>query len=292
MKDPTKVCKCCNEELPLHEYANEPRNKDGKNGKCRSCVRLAAKAISSTPEYKANRRLKRQDPERKAKKAISDKAYRERLNKEKPAKEVKSRLSDEERKRRKANSAKTYAAKNKERIAEYQKQYRVENTARLRDSRAKYVAREEFLVEERARRKNLREREPGRIKEDKRREYLENIDRYKKSALSYRNSDKGKVIAVEASARYRSKRDEASDGTITVETLRLLKEVQGDRCAYCLADLSKLARSNVHLDHIYPISKGGLHSITNIVWSCAECNLRKNAAVEGWAILTNRIVLE
>ena len=33
---------------------------------------------------------------------------------------------------------------------------------------------------------------------------------------------------------------------------------------------------NTHLDHYMPLSKGGAHSISNVVWSCAACNLTKN----------------
>lgn len=54
----------------------------------------------------------------------------------------------------------------------------------------------------------------------------------------------------------------------------------------------ELRSSKVHLDHIYPISKGGIHSITNVVWSCASCNLRKSDSVIGWDILTERIEIE
>ncbi len=289
MKELTKICKGCLKELPLSDYSNEPRNKDGKNGKCKHCVKSEAKSRRSTSEYKEKIRLKRQDPEFKAKKSLQDKAYRERVNKDKFPKEQKPKISEEERKKRKAESNKKYAEKNKECLAEYQKQYRIANIEKLKFKRAEYVAREEFIKEERDRRRKLREIEPDRIKADKRREYLENIERYRESARVYRESDRGKVIATEASARYRSKREDASDGTVTEESIVLLKEIQEFKCAYCLTDLTKLDKSKVHLDHVYPISKGGLHSITNVVWSCATCNLRKNSAVSGWTVLTERI---
>ena len=158
MKEPTKICKGCSKELPLSDYSNEPRNKDGKNGKCKLCVKTEAKIRRGTPEYREKMR--------------------------------------------------------------------------------------------------------------------------------------GRAVMTESFARYRSKRRNASDGTVTEKSLKLLKEIQKNCCAYCLTDLNKLDNSKVHLDHIYPISKGGLHSITNVVWSCAECNQRKNSAIEGWNILTERISFE
>jgi hypothetical protein len=43
-------------------------------------------------------------------------------------------------------------------------------------------------------------------------------------------------------------------------------------CPYCGMALG----DKPHLDHIYPISKGGLSIRENLVWCCALCNLRKS----------------
>lgn len=45
----------------------------------------------------------------------------------------------------------------------------------------------------------------------------------------------------------------------------------GYRCVYC-EDLS----SDLHCDHIVPLSRGGDNSIGNLATSCASCNLSKN----------------
>ena len=39
-------------------------------------------------------------------------------------------------------------------------------------------------------------------------------------------------------------------------------------CPYCGCDLG----ATPHLDHIYPVSKGGLSIVENLVWCCAKCN--------------------
>jgi 5-methylcytosine-specific restriction endonuclease McrA len=44
-------------------------------------------------------------------------------------------------------------------------------------------------------------------------------------------------------------------------------------CPYCGGLLSD---SNAHLDHIYPISKGGLSTLKNLVFVCDRCNLDKS----------------
>lgn len=45
-----------------------------------------------------------------------------------------------------------------------------------------------------------------------------------------------------------------------------------DVCPYCDG---KLGDANAHLDHIYPVSKGGNSSERNLVFVCAGCNLMK-----------------
>lgn len=45
-----------------------------------------------------------------------------------------------------------------------------------------------------------------------------------------------------------------------------------ENCPYCEGKLGK----KPHLDHIYPVSKGGLNSVENLVYCCANCNLTKS----------------
>jgi hypothetical protein len=49
-----------------------------------------------------------------------------------------------------------------------------------------------------------------------------------------------------------------------------IKNLLGKPCFYC-------GEKSMHIDHIVPISRGGNHSIGNIVQACAHCNLSKNA---------------
>ena len=44
-----------------------------------------------------------------------------------------------------------------------------------------------------------------------------------------------------------------------------------DQCPYCGGTLG----SNPHLDHVYPVSKGGLSVSTNLIFVCLQCNQRK-----------------
>jgi hypothetical protein len=48
-------------------------------------------------------------------------------------------------------------------------------------------------------------------------------------------------------------------------------------CRYCGEDVPPF-----HIDHVYPVSKGGETSYRNLVTACAKCNLKKHNSVGIW----------
>ncbi len=55
------------------------------------------------------------------------------------------------------------------------------------------------------------------------------------------------------------------------------------RCAYCRTDKKELTQ-----DHVIPLSRGGDHTITNIVPACQSCNSRKGTkTLEEWRLKGN-----
>jgi 5-methylcytosine-specific restriction endonuclease McrA len=104
-------------------------------------------------------------------------------------------------------------------------------------------------------------------------------ERRKSSNYNYRiqNSDKEKTrkrnYALEnpetirmAAARRRAKLAGSRSYLIIKKDLRKLKS---NSCFYC-------GGQSAHIDHVIPISKGGQHSIGNLVAACAFCNISKN----------------
>jgi len=81
----------------------------------------------------------------------------------------------------------------------------------------------------------------------------------KKEAIERFEAKHGKALAKAASV------DKKARGRAT-SLKRLVKKTK--ECPYCGADLGP----NPHLDHIYPISKGGLSIVENVVWCCSSCN--------------------
>lgn len=49
----------------------------------------------------------------------------------------------------------------------------------------------------------------------------------------------------------------------------------GNRCAYCLVDLTTLAQKYWTVDHINPRSNGGDNSEVNLITACHMCNSRR-----------------
>jgi len=65
----------------------------------------------------------------------------------------------------------------------------------------------------------------------------------------------------------------AAEGSYTHEQIQEQYERQKGRCYYCH---EKVALNAFHVDHVIPLSRGGSNDISNIVVSCATCNLSKH----------------
>jgi len=62
---------------------------------------------------------------------------------------------------------------------------------------------------------------------------------------------------------------------ITTEIRQFILQKQGNKCSYCRRRFTKDNR--VTVDHITPISRGGSHTLDNIVYACMSCNSKKHA---------------
>ena len=71
-------------------------------------------------------------------------------------------------------------------------------------------------------------------------------------------------------AHLRRRLNPGSDKPDTDTLLEIWAEFDGI-CPYCGREIV-----DGHIDHIIPISKGGTNDRENLVYVCAECNLRKH----------------
>ena len=101
---------------------------------------------------------------------------------------------------------------------------------------------------------------------EKRKEYVKaNLDKIKK----YR---KRKDVLLRDRNNKHKRRTSVRDGDVTIKQIEELIE-KSTYCYWCNVKLKK----DYHLDHYTPISKGGKHTISNLVVSCPSCNLQKHA---------------
>lgn len=105
----------------------------------------------------------------------------------------------------------------------------------------------------------------------KRNAYREkNRDRYRETWREWwkANPEKARARALRSKAVRRQNEKRAGNQCFGRKEVF---ERDGGRCRYCAAEL----RAGWHVDHIIPLSKGGLHTLENVVVSCAACNLSK-----------------
>ena len=61
-------------------------------------------------------------------------------------------------------------------------------------------------------------------------------------------------------------------GVVPTWLEKYLLFLQREACYYCGVNIAR----GYQLDHVIPLSKGGLHDWSNIVLSCRTCNARKS----------------
>jgi len=148
-----------------------------------------------------------------------------------------------------------YREKNKEKIAARMRQY--------------YLAHKEYLdLKARGRKQRYRLQHAAKLHaysrayEQTRRAASRSA--YRRTHLeALRNRDQVKAATRRARLR-------GSTATLTVKQWASIKDHYGHRCVYCHRKMKRLTQ-----DHIIPLSKGGTHTLINVVPACLSCNARK-----------------
>lgn len=126
---------------------------------------------------------------------------------------------------------------------------------------------------------------PDATREQKRKraEFLLNEERCRKSSVKYRVNNKDKKNAYQNKWRKdnpenrrfhemnRERRIHDTPKELMPSNAELLawKEIYGNDCCYCGST------ENLTLEHLDPISKGGTHTLDNLLWACRSCNCSK-----------------
>ena len=156
---------------------------------------------------------------------------------------------------------KVYRENNKEKEIARHKRYSVEHKDEITDRHQKYYEENKELVKA----KSKRQTESGYDKRWR--------EKNKEHRSAYNVIYRG-VHKVECVNRRQKRRELMRDTDITIEQINELIKSSGNTCFWCDCDIPK---GELHIDHVYPLSRGGGHTISNLVVSCADCNQRKHA---------------
>lgn len=84
------------------------------------------------------------------------------------------------------------------------------------------------------------------------------------------NGEYAKNNRAAANARQRKRRVKLSEGGYSQQQWNDLVAEWNNRCAYCGAE------GRLEADHVHPLSRGGIHDISNILPACRACNASKH----------------
>ena len=104
-----------------------------------------------------------------------------------------------------------------------------------------------------------------------RRRYLENRDLILEKTRAWAVNNPEKRKSIRDSYRHRRRVQELSE--LSTEDYHWWVFEQAKVCYWC----SDPCEYSFHVDHFYPLSKGGKHELYNLVIACPSCNLRKSA---------------
>lgn len=182
---------------------------------------------------------------------------------------------------------KTTADQKAERRAAYHKQYREKHREHLLETHRQYNAEKREVLKEKARQYYAENREQCR--EMGKKYYAENRELVIWQAAQY--AKENPEVRRRANRKYSKSHPEQRRLNDHRRRARKAKSTVGDGLAIttwekkwrsrktvvCHWCRKRVKTSDVHVDHVVPLSQGGAHAVENLCVSCPKCNLSKNA---------------
>ncbi len=133
-----------------------------------------------------------------------------------------------------------------------------------------------------ARSKEYHQRKKEEIAARKRAWRAANYERIRLRELAYSKSPRGRTASNNCKARRVALKNGCA-GRATAAEIQALKEWELS-CHYCGVPGDATKQGALTVDHFYPLTRKGPHSIINLVMACKSCNSRKSYLLpETWA---------
>lgn len=241
-KEMNKICRKCLMEKDISEFYRVKESIDNHSHSCISC-----KAAWAKEHYKKN--IDRE-------KIKSRERYK--IDKEKMILQNKIWCKNNPEKRRK--SAIKYYLNNKDKIQMRAKEYRENNKEKVRIINSK-SGKKWF--------KNNKEKRMTTAKKWNKK----NPIKYAQYSKEWRKRNPEKFLMNMKNTNHK-RRSLTKSGKISSKEWETIKKQAKFKCHWCKEKIAKLT-----MDHVIPLSKGGIHVASNIVPACLSCNSSKGAKI-------------
>jgi len=249
-----KTCTKCSQTQSLNAFGKHSPGKDGLMSQCKVCIAAAKKIYNQANREKLAIVHKVWLQANQDKVRATAKAYRE-TNSEQVAANRKAWQ------RANPEYNKAYRQSNLEKVTAVTKVWREANAEKIvAQTKAYSKANPEKCA---ANKKAWREANPRKIAAYSTAYREANAEKIAANRKAWKTSNPEKLALSDNKRRARK----LNNGVFSV-TGKELKRLYANPCAYCGAP-------SKHIDHIIPISRGGTHSIGNLVGACAPCNQSK-----------------
>lgn len=172
-------------------------------------------------------------------------------------------------------NAKIYIHKNKELINQKTIAYRRDNKEKIKIINKNYRNKNKELIKEKSREyyQKTKLSIPSRCKEytskQQKKFYINHKDKLLEISKKYFKTEAGRASQINTRNKRRAY---LKLGDVKTEDLLHLQQ-NAKKCYWCNASLKNKI---IHIDHYEPLSKGGEHTLSNLVISCSKCNLHKH----------------
>ena len=253
IKIETKICSKCGNEKDVSKFCKDKTRKDGYFPQCKECKNSDKKKYYNKNKSIILAKSAKYQKNNFEKIKIIKKRYRENHKEELKIKTINYYSDNHEKKKQKYSK---YYTIHKVEILKKQEKYFRENPNKRKEIYNKFIRthREEI---------NKKSRE----------QYHKNPEKHKNICAMWRkaNPDKSAIYV----NRRRNKKIK-NGGNFTFEEWQLLKGKYNHECLCCG---KKEPEIKLEMDHVIPISKGGINSKENIQPLCRSCNASKGVKI-------------